>query len=382
MSDAQKQLLLHEIHKLFNDAISYNLYTGLAYGMLLAVYFISIRILLYACFSFAKTLQALIALSSSKGSLFNSPGHMFMFGSTTLIFVLATIVIAVGTGLTSQGIPIIIKLIDPSFVIGWSPHKIDVVVGIVATIYRLNACPVLGDVVCAWRAIALWKYDRRVVTILSACVLGTFAACIYDLKLALKSRPGTQGEQNLEQGKVAMIVVGPMLGTNILSTLLIAWKAWCAADIVYVPKNSDDSTLRELRRIMGAHLKKGSPSERMENVLALLIESGFLYCLLWVTVFSTTLSSPLNRHVPLDILLVHCIQPTARFGLSMYPATIIIIVCMQIGQDAYTTKPERSAALDLTTIRFPVGDSTVNSAMPTTVSDGGKSLSTLPSPGW
>ena len=109
-------------------------------GMFLAVYFISIRILLCACFSFAEALQELIALSSSKGSLLNSPGHMFMFGTTTLIFVLATLVIAVGTGLTSQGIPFIIRLIDPSFVIGWSPHKIDVVVGLIATITRVNAC--------------------------------------------------------------------------------------------------------------------------------------------------------------------------------------------------------------------------------------------------
>ena len=32
MSDAEKQLLLDEIHELFNNAISFNLYTGLAYG--------------------------------------------------------------------------------------------------------------------------------------------------------------------------------------------------------------------------------------------------------------------------------------------------------------------------------------------------------------
>jgi hypothetical protein len=64
---------------------------------------------------------------------------MFLFGITTLILILATIVIAVGTGLTSQGIPIIIKMIDPSFVIGWSSHKMDVVVGVIAVITRLNA---------------------------------------------------------------------------------------------------------------------------------------------------------------------------------------------------------------------------------------------------
>ncbi len=59
--------------------------------------------------------------------------------------------------------------------------------------------------------------------------IDTKGACIYDLKLALDVRPGTRGEQNLPEGKLAVIVVGPMLGTNLLSTSLIAWKAWCAA---------------------------------------------------------------------------------------------------------------------------------------------------------
>ena len=49
-----------------------------------------------------------------------------MFWSTTLIFVLATVVIIVGPGLTMQAIPGVIKYIDPSVVIGYSIHKIDV----------------------------------------------------------------------------------------------------------------------------------------------------------------------------------------------------------------------------------------------------------------
>jgi len=38
---------------------------------------------------------------------------------------------------------------------------------------------------------------------------------------------------------------------------------------------------REIRRVLGTQLRKGSPSERVEKILALLIESGFVYCLLW-----------------------------------------------------------------------------------------------------
>jgi len=59
--------------------------------------------------------------------------------------------------------------------------------------------------------------------------LDSKAACIYDVKLALDVKPGTRGEESLPEGKLAVIIVAPMLGTNILSTSLIAWKAWCAA---------------------------------------------------------------------------------------------------------------------------------------------------------
>jgi hypothetical protein len=55
------------------------------------------------------------------------------------------------------------------------------------------------------------------------------AACIYDVKVALDVKPGTNGEENLPEGKLAVVIVAPVLGTNVLSTSLIAWKAWCAA---------------------------------------------------------------------------------------------------------------------------------------------------------
>ncbi|KAH9173239.1 hypothetical protein EDB89DRAFT_2068992 [Lactarius sanguifluus] len=340
-TDAGKQLLFNEIHLQFRNAVSYNLYTGLAYGMLVVVYFISIRIQL------------------SKGALFHSPGHMFMFGSTTLIFVLATVVIVVGPGLTLQAIPGIIRFIDPSLAVGWSIHKINIMTGVVATITRINACsplPVISDMVCAWRAIVLWKYDRRVVIILSACITGTFAVCIYDLKLALRNQPGPNGGDGIDNGKVAAIIVGPMLGTNILSTLLIAWKAW------------------EYRSTVSAHLRKGSAPDRAEKVLALLIESGFVYSLLWIFYLLTAFSVlPGAGSYTVNLVML--------FLSSMYPAIIIIIACTQTGQEGYSTRPD-AEGLDLTTIRFSVGENTGDSSLPTTTisADRGKAYAEVPVP--
>jgi hypothetical protein len=86
---------------------------------------------------YIRTLAQLLP-RSSKGSLLNSPGHMFVFAITTIILILATTVLFFGPGITTQGIPIIIKMIEPSIAVGWSPHKLDVIVGVIAVITRLN----------------------------------------------------------------------------------------------------------------------------------------------------------------------------------------------------------------------------------------------------
>jgi len=161
------------------------------------------------------------------------------------------------------------------------------------------------------------------------------------------------GEENFSQGKVAVIVVGPMLGTNILSTSFIAWKAW------------------EYRRTVGAHLTKASPSERVEKVFALLIESGFVYCLLWMFYL-------LSAYSVFPGAGTYIVNMIMLFVASMYPAVIITIVCMQIGQEVYDTRPGRSNGLDLTTIDFTTSGSPFDNSRPTTISFGGKA-STLAS---
>jgi hypothetical protein len=65
----------------------------------------------------------------------------FLFGITTIIFILSTIVIVLGPGLTSQAISGMIKMKDPSFDRAgvWSAHKIHLVEVIIAFITRLVA---------------------------------------------------------------------------------------------------------------------------------------------------------------------------------------------------------------------------------------------------
>jgi hypothetical protein len=59
---------------------------------------------------------------------------MFLFGITTIIFILSTIVIVLGPKLTSLFIPMLIKDLDPSFDKVWSAHKVQLVEVIIAFI--------------------------------------------------------------------------------------------------------------------------------------------------------------------------------------------------------------------------------------------------------
>ncbi|KAI0706657.1 hypothetical protein C8Q76DRAFT_801054 [Earliella scabrosa] len=55
------------------------------------------------------------------------------------------------------------------------------------------------------------------------------------------------------------------LVTNCVATLLIAYRAW------------------QHRALVKSQLRQGCPLTRVERTLALLVESGVLYCALWVS---------------------------------------------------------------------------------------------------
>ncbi|KAH9026521.1 hypothetical protein EDB85DRAFT_170128 [Lactarius pseudohatsudake] len=116
--------------------------------------------------------------------------------------------------------------------------------------------------VCAWRAVVLWNRDKRIIAILLLLILGTTAAAGCELRLGDPVSPSGQSGFQSDQGP--LIMVGPTLATNLVSTGLIAWKAW------------------EHRVGVKKHLGEASRPVRVERVFALLVESGFLYCCVWI----------------------------------------------------------------------------------------------------
>jgi hypothetical protein len=176
MSADNEQVLISIIYAQLNDTVAYNLSAGLAYGTPLPhspslslpfspflpltapdhpsylVFRIVSRRVLHLnqdtsvrARSFsndpspARTLKLspLASSCSSKGPLSHSFGSMFLFGITTIIFILSTIFMVLGPGLMSQFDLLVIKMLDPSFDRIWSPHKITVASVIIAVITRL-----------------------------------------------------------------------------------------------------------------------------------------------------------------------------------------------------------------------------------------------------
>jgi hypothetical protein len=85
-----------------------------------------------------------------------------------------------------------------------------------------------------------------------------------------------------------LILVGPTLATNVLSTSLIGIQVWWVS-ISLTTKvfffSSQERENRRNRRVLISHLSRNSVAIRAEKVLAMLFESGFVYCCIWVRFF-------------------------------------------------------------------------------------------------
>ncbi|KAH9028549.1 hypothetical protein EDB84DRAFT_1498098 [Lactarius hengduanensis] len=252
-----------------------NLFVGIVYGVYIVLYVTSVHIL-------------------SKPGFTSSRPRMIMFGITTLMFALAIVALVLRTARGFQ------EMLGFTPVHTWSDDRFFVVSLVEATITRLMY--ILSDIVCAWRAVVLWNRDKRIIAILLLLILGTTAAAGSELPLDSPVPPSGQSGFQSDQGP--LIMVGPTLATNLVSTGLIAWKAW------------------EHRVGVKKHLGEASRSVRVERVFALLVESGFLYCCIWIVYLISALDlMPVPGFAVMDNVLL--------FVSGLYPTLIIVLVAMQ-----------------------------------------------------
>jgi hypothetical protein len=205
MSNNSDASTLEFYYPQYKEAVYVNLFTGMVYGAYITAYVISAYVLL------------------SKPGFTSSLPRVFMFGITTVMFALGIIALVLVTVYECQ----VMKATLVNSSDWWSEFHIAVAWGVITRLMYI-----LCDIICAWRTVVLWNRDKRVISILLFFILGSTTAAVCDLCFSLIPLLGTVGltiESPGRGGERALLfLAGPTLATNLLSTGLIAWKAWCA----------------------------------------------------------------------------------------------------------------------------------------------------------
>ncbi|EIM92383.1 uncharacterized protein STEHIDRAFT_164673 [Stereum hirsutum FP-91666 SS1] len=128
---------------------------------------------------------------------------------------------------------------------------------------------IFSDAVVVWRCWLLWGRRWRILIVPFVLFLGTIAttavALTFDLEaLAFYTSYPDQARKLYRVSVSDMVLWGLTLATNMWATSLVAYKAW------------------RYRRSVRAFLGTGNRKTQVERLMALLVESGALYCFIWV----------------------------------------------------------------------------------------------------
>ncbi|KAL1743520.1 hypothetical protein HDZ31DRAFT_64942 [Schizophyllum fasciatum] len=159
----------------------------------------------------------------------------------------------------------------------------------------------VSDTVVVWRAWVLFPDNRKIRLLLAACLFGTYGATISNTVVIVLRR---LGDIDPPSDAFSLVLTVPLLFTNITATALMTYKTWIYRDFV----------IRNFRR--------KRTKTRAEITLLILVESGFVYCAVWVIVMAASLGAftGTQTSILLEALCSIC---------GLYPTFIIIMVGLQ-----------------------------------------------------
>ncbi|KAM5536435.1 hypothetical protein V8D89_009871 [Ganoderma adspersum] len=108
---------------------------------------------------------------------------------------------------------------------------------------------------------------------------------------------------------IGVAACGLSLSTNVLATSLIGYKAW------------------QMRRRLRGYLVANFGGSQVEKLFAVLIESGAVYCAIWVAEYNATMALGPARESFLDIFRVFMSGAVVP-AVAIYPAFIIVLVAL------------------------------------------------------
>ncbi|KAJ7214401.1 hypothetical protein GGX14DRAFT_63521 [Mycena pura] len=178
----------------------------------------------------------------------------------------------------------------------------------------------MSDGIVVWRAWILWQDNIRVKVLLSICIVASFAGITTDMSFLSLYLFGNNSFT--PTGPRTLILIIPLMTTNIVATVLFGIKSW-----VYRTQVKD---------LLGIAKNKRT---NVERILVNLTESGGIYCLFWVPMLfiSLTTTDPNNLGYKITANLL------PQFS-AIYPVIIVILVAMEKTHLSGLTTTSRSQA--------------------------------------
>ncbi|KAK7464346.1 hypothetical protein VKT23_006513 [Stygiomarasmius scandens] len=173
----------------------------------------------------------------------------------------------------------------------------------------------LSDGIVVWRAYILYPRNVKVRALLTFCMAGSIVAAFVDGALSLKFESRTHSER---EGFISFILFIPLLLTNLISTCLVAFRAWEYRKHVSSAMSQD---------------RQSGDKPIVERVLILLVESGVIYIAYWVI----SMMSALALMGPLGNGILECVLPQIA---GIYLTIIILLVAFQKSSRSAVPTPE------------------------------------------
>ncbi|KAJ7116944.1 hypothetical protein C8R44DRAFT_791680 [Mycena epipterygia] len=170
----------------------------------------------------------------------------------------------------------------------------------------------MSDGIVVWRAWVLYQNNLKVRLVLILCLLGSLAGATTDMTFGTLWLFGN--DKFTPTGPRALILVLPLLVTNMVSTALMGYKVW-----QYRRQIKDELDLPKNKKT------------KIERILVILTESGTIYCLIWVPFLYTILTKEGTETTGYKIGANLVPQLSA-----IYPVIIVLLVSMERTQLEYT----------------------------------------------
>ena len=92
------------------------------------------------------------------------------------------------------------------------------------------------------------------------------------------------GEIDPPSDTFSLVLTVPLLVTNLTATAFMTYKTWCVHSIILSLAARAKTLFRTYRDYVIRNFRRKRTKSRAEITLLILVESGFAYCAVWVSV--------------------------------------------------------------------------------------------------